>query len=129
MKVKRLLTALALGWALAGCASSAAAATADTGVTGVVTVGPTCPVERINSPCPPRRAAAAVIVSDQSGVEVTRFVSGTDGSFKVQLKPGRYTLVGTSNSPGGLPRPIPVNVVVVAGSFTVVNVEFDSGIR
>lgn len=127
--MKRVLTALALGFVLAGCGSSAPGATTGSGVAGVVTIGPTCPVERINSPCAPRPIAATVIVRDSSGTEVTRFVSGADGSFKVQLRPGRYTLVGTSHGQGGLPRPIPVNVVVPAGSFATVNVEFDSGIR
>ena len=127
--MKQALGALVLAWALAGCGSHAPAATIASGVEGLVTIGPTCPVERINSPCPPRPIAATVIVRDSSGADVTRFVSGADGKFKVQLKPGRYTLVGTSNGSSGLPRPIPVNVVVVAATFATVNVEFDSGIR
>lgn len=124
-----MLVAVALSLVVTGCGSTAGTVTSGTGVVGMVTIGPTCPVERINSPCPPRPIAATVIVRDASGTEVTRFVSAPDGSFKIQLKPGRYTLVGASHDSSGLPRPIPVSVVVAAGSFATANVQFDSGIR
>ena len=127
--MNRLLTAVGACLLLAACGSPATAPPAGTGIQGTVTIGPTCPVERVNSPCPPRPVAVAVVVSNTSGNEVTRFRSGADGRFKVALAPGRYVLVGQGPSTASLPRPIPVSVTVTSGSYAVVTVQFDSGIR
>ncbi|MDQ6710197.1 MAG: carboxypeptidase-like regulatory domain-containing protein [Candidatus Dormibacteraeota bacterium] len=128
--MKRLLGAVALAGLLAACgASPAASPTPGTGIRGVVTVGPTCPVERVNSPCPPRPMQATIDVRDASGKQVATVVSGSDGHFQADLLPGTYTLKGVAPGGAGLPRPILVTVTVVAGSYATVNVEFDSGIR
>ena len=128
--MKRVIVSLGLGLALfvAGCGPSPATPL-NSGIQGIVQVGPTCPVERINSPCPPRPMAATVVVRNNQGADITRFQSGADGRFKVGLAPGTYTLVGLPIGSSFLPRPIPTNVTVVAGSYTSVNVEYDSGIR
>ena len=128
--MKRLLGAIWLGLALglAGCGTSPAT-TLDSGIQGTVQVGPTCPVQRINSPCPPRPLATTVVVRNQQGIEVKRFHSGGDGSFKVDLAPGTYTLVGLPIGASFLPRPIPTTATVAKGAYTTVNVEYDSGIR
>ena len=91
--------------------------------------GPTCPVERINSPCPPHPLAATIVVRDAGGHEVARTHSGADGHFKLDVAPGTYTVVGLTIGSGMLPRPIPTTATVTAGSYTTVNVEYDSGIR
>lgn len=127
--MKRFLSALGLCWVLAGCGSNASLATGATGVQGFVTIGPTCPVERINSPCPPRPIAATVIASDPSGKEISRTQSGSDGHFKLALNPGSYTLSGQRPANQALPRPIPQTVIVSSGGYTVVTLQFDSGIR
>lgn len=128
--MKRVIVSVALGLAVfvTGCGSSPATSL-NSGIQGVVQVGPTCPVERINAPCPPRPIAANVVVRSSQGTEVKRFQSGSDGRFKVDLAPGTYTLVGLPIGSSFLPRPIPTSVTVVAGSYTAVNVEYDSGIR
>lgn len=125
----RLLVLIALVIVLAGCGPSHPVAAPGTGIQGVVESSPTCPVERINSPCPPRPLAATVVVSNSQGVEVTRFTSGADGHFKVDLAAGRYTLLGEPIGNSPLPRPIPATATVVQGSYVTVNVEYDSGIR
>jgi hypothetical protein len=112
---------------MAACGNQAAQP--GTGIQGVVQIGPTCPVERINSPCPPHPLAATVVVRNSSGAEVTRVHSGADGRFKVDVAPGTYTVVGLNIGSGGMPRPIPTSVTVTAGSYAVLNVEYDSGIR
>jgi hypothetical protein len=132
--MNRFLAALALSLLFGACgtpatAPPATAPPAGTGIQGIVTIGPTCPVERVNSPCPPRPIAVTVIVRNAIGSEVTRFRSGADGRFKVALSPGQYVLLGQSPSTASLPRPIPVSVTVTSGSYAVVTVEFDSGIR
>ena len=125
--MKRALLAVGMVLALAACGTPAARP--GTGIQGTVEVGPTCPVERINSPCPPHPVAATVLVRDGTGAEVTRFRSGSDGRFKVDLAPGSYSLVGLALGSSFLPRPIPISVTVTSGSYTAVNVEYDSGIR
>lgn len=125
--MKRLIAPLALGLLLAAC--GAPAAQPGTGIQGIVQVGPTCPVERLNSPCPPRPLAATIVVRDGNGADVTRFHSGADGRFKVNLAPGSYTLVGLAVGSSFLPRPIPTFVTVTQGTYASVTVQYDSGIR
>ena len=75
------IVSFALALTMAACGTPAAQP--GSGIQGTVQVGPTCPVERINSPCPPHPLAATVVVRDASGSEVTRFHSGADGRFKL----------------------------------------------
>ena len=125
--MKRLIVSCAVGLVIAACGTLAAQP--GTGIQGTVEVGPTCPVERINSPCPPHQLSATVVVRDGSGAEVTRFHTGADGRFNVDLAPGTYTLVGLTIGSSFLPRPIPTSVTVTQGSYASVNVEYDSGMR
>jgi hypothetical protein len=123
---KFLLLGLA-ALALAACGTQPARA--GTGLRGTVTIAPTCPVERVGAPPCVAPLAATISVRNASGQEITRFRSGADGTFKVDLAAGTYTLVGISSGPAGLPRPIPVTVTVLDGQYSQVNVTFDSGIR
>jgi hypothetical protein len=127
--MKRIVVAVIVTLAIAACGSQPAAAPTGTGIQGVVQSGPTCPVERINSPCPPHPLAATIVVRDAGGHEVTRTYSGSDGRFKVDVAPGTYTVVGLAIGSSMLPRPIPTTATVTSGSYTTVNVEYDSGIR
>src|SRR5438445_10801356 len=121
------IISVALALMVAACGTPAAQP--GTGIQGTVQAAPTCPVERINSPCPPRPLAATVVVRDGTGAEVARFHSGGDGRFKVDLRPGTYSLVGLTIGSTSLPRPIPTSATVSQGSYTSVNIEYDSGIR
>src|SRR5207253_11193409 len=121
------IASIALALLVAACGTPAAQP--GTGIQGTVQAGPTCPVERINSPCPPHPLAATVVVRDGTGAEVTRFHSGSDGRFKVNLRPGTYSLLGLMIGSSFLRRPIPTSVTVSAAAYTSVNVEYDSGIR
>jgi hypothetical protein len=126
--MKRVFLVIILTLSIAACGSQPAAQPG-TGIQGMVQVGPTCPVERINSPCPPHPLAATVVVRDATGAEVARFHSGADGRFKVDLRPGTYRLSGLTIGSSSLPRPIPTSVTVTQGTYTSVSVEYDSGIR
>ncbi len=126
--MKRLLTAIIVALAMSACGSQPAAPSG-TGIQGAVQSGPTCPVERINSPCPPHPLAATIVVRDAAGHEVARTHSGADGHFKVDVAPGTYTVVGLNIGSSMLPRPIPTTATVTSGSYATVNVEYDSGIR
>jgi hypothetical protein len=93
----------------------------------MVTIGPTCPVQRIDSPCPDRPYPADIIVLDDTGRRVASVSSGVDGRFRVLLPPGSYTL-----SPQHKATPPSAReqlVTVVAGRLTTIQVVYDSGIR
>jgi hypothetical protein len=128
--MNRTLASLLVTVLLAACGTPAASpAPSGSGIQGVVQSGPSCPVERINSPCPPRPLAATIVVRDAAGREVARTHSAADGHFKVDVAPGTYTVVGLNIGSSMLPRPIPTTVTVTSGTYTTITLEYDSGIR
>jgi hypothetical protein len=127
----RAVGALALAVTLlaAACAQPAASAVPDTGIRGVVTLGPTCPVQQPDqAPCTTPYAATLVITKADDGTVVTRVTSASDGTFQVAVPAGDYLI---APQPGGDPFPVgqPVAVHVDAGAFTPVEVAYDTGIR
>jgi len=101
----------------------------DSGITGIVTIGPTCPVEQIppDPNCAPKTFSATINAVNQQTAEQIKFKSSDDGSFRVELKPGKYALINASGSV--LPRMEDYYVTVEPNKFTEVNIQFDSGIR
>lgn len=103
------------------------APTGDSGIDGRVTIGPTCPVQRIDSPCPDRPYEVTLTVLDGSMREVAQTRSDSSGHFRLMLSPGTYTLrppmTGVSATARGQ------TVEVAEGRFTEVQIVFDSGIR
>jgi hypothetical protein len=99
----------------------------DQGIDGLVLLGPQCPVETLEDPCPDLPYQAWIDVRTASGESVTRIRSGEDGRFRVGLVPGRYVL----NPESGDPFPIASEqeVAVGDGAYTEVIVSFDTGIR
>lgn len=119
---------LTLATLLVGCAKSVSAPS-DSGITGIALLGPTCPVERVGTPCPDEPMAGAQILVKRGGETVATVTTGDDGRFRVELDPGEYVLEPVSPSETGLPFGKPMNVRVEANAFTDVQVLFDSGIR
>ena len=101
-------------------------ASGETGIAGIATIGPTCPVERIDSPCPDRPYEARITIW-QGDTMVAETRSGSDGRFIVRLSPGEYRVVGESGAT--FPRGSEVTVTVIEGHVTPVEIRFDSGIR
>lgn len=103
---------------------------AESGIQGIVTIGPTCPVEKLppDPNCADKPYKANLEVSTKDGKLVKRFSSGDDGKFKVSLLTGEYVVKNDSSS-SILPRMAPMNVIIKSGQFTEVNISFDSGIR
>ena len=110
------------------------------GVRGIVLVGPTCPVQRLTSPCADRPAAVdlalynAAWVGPDYGPPVVTFKSSDDGTFRVTVRPGDYILarapcVDASTTCNQFPTITPQNVTVKPGAFTYVTVHGDTGIR
>ncbi len=114
---------------LAACDPSSASAPPGTGIHGTVTLGPTCPVERVGEPpCVTPYAATLVVTSAEDDSVVARVSSGPDGVFSVDVPPGDYVIVP---QPGGETFPFgqPVEVTVEAGAYTEIEVSYDTGIR
>ncbi|MFN2609439.1 MAG: hypothetical protein ABR507_00965 [Actinomycetota bacterium] len=100
----------------------------DSGVQGKVVSGPTCPVERLDSPCP-NQPESALIKATRTGSDSAAGVTRTDGNgaFKMTLAPGSYTV--TAQAPGAFGGCKPQDVTVSAKTFAHVVITCDTGIR
>lgn len=93
---------------------------------GVLTEGPTCPVERPGHKCV-RPLAAKLDARNARGKTVGSTRSSTSGGYTLHLRPGRYTLVVVIASI--FPR-CPVTAVNIrSGRATRANIACDTGIR
>jgi hypothetical protein len=104
--------------------------TGKSGIEGTVTIGPTCPVQRVNDPnCNDRPYQAEIHVNTNNGVWVKKFTPDAQGNFKIELEPGTYNLEPQTPMDNILPRANSQDVTVLAGVFTKINIQYDSGIR
>jgi hypothetical protein len=100
------------------------------GIRGTVLLGPTCPVGEPGSTDPISCLtpyAAQLVILDGDNEVVGRVTSGADGTFEVALPPGDYVITPVGGDPYPIAQPVPV--VVTAGEFTEVQVNYDTGIR
>jgi hypothetical protein len=115
---------------LAECGTSTDPSTRGGPATGVVigrvTAGPTCPVERVGHACPPRPVVAEVQAS-AAGRIVASTHSGADGSYRLELPGGTYTVVAVTQN--ALPRCVPGTVTVKTAHTTSGDITCDTGIR
>jgi hypothetical protein len=102
-------------------------AQAGTGIRGVVMLGPTCPVENVNSPCPDRPFHGQVAATSSDGSTVT-VATDAEGRFTMDLAAGTYSVTAVTSG-GGPPTATPRTVTVRDGSYTHVSLEVDTGIR
>jgi len=123
-----ILVAGVLALSVAGCGSSETPPP-DSGIQGTVTLGPNCPVVQVGQPCPDTPYEAELVITTSSGKEVARTGSGADGQYRVELEPGDYIVVPQSAPGSQLPFASPIAVTVLAESFSVVDIGYDSGIR
>ena len=125
---RRSFVGVAILLALVGCgASDLLGPEAAQGIEGVVLLGPQCPVQTLEDPCPDLPYQAWIRVRNGEGDRVTRVQSGPDGRFRIGLRPGEYVLDPESGNP--FPVADDQAVEVEPGSYTEVTVSFDTGIR
>ncbi len=119
---------LILSVLLGACAGGAGSA-GDAGIRGLVTFGPTCPVQSAVSPCPDRPLADMRVQVLHEGDVVADLQSGDDGTFTVPLDPGDYQVraIIEPGGPGMFAKPVDVRVTQHA--FANVTVMVDTGIR
>ena len=126
-RVSGALPAVIVGVALACGTSDLLGPQAEQGVEGTALIGPQCPVQSLEDPCPDLPHDARVTLRNTAGAVVTRFRTGEDGRFRVGLRSGRYTLEPEKGDP--FPVATDVDVDVVEGVYTEVVLLFDTGIR
>jgi hypothetical protein len=114
---------------LVACAGRGASSSGDSGIRGTVLLGPTCPVETLESPCLDRPLADVEIRVLRGDDVVATVRSDGEGRFAVALDPGRYEVQAVVEEGGPGMSAKPVDVVVTNGVFNDVNVPVDSGIR
>lgn len=98
------------------------------GVRGMVTLGPMCPVVRVDQPCPDRPHSATMVIRDATGLLITHVTSGFDGAFVMPLPAGSYVLEPLASDvrlPSGGTHPFEVQ----PEQWTTLTVRFESGIR
>jgi len=103
-----------------------AAAAAPSGIRGTVIKSPTKPVCEEGVPCS-APAGGVALVFLRGGVRVATATTLKTGTYRVVLRPGTYVVRTLRKLPFGSPQPRAGQVV--AGRFTVVNFEIDTGIR
>ena len=136
-----LLMTLAATISLAAC-SSEAIDTADnstttvtsgtpptegTGAYGLVSAGPTCPVQRVDEPCPARPVDAEIEAQGADGKTKATTHTDSTGHYTLRLEPGSYMLVAVTGNV--FPRCPPVALVVTGEAPAQVDISCDTGIR
>jgi hypothetical protein len=99
---------------------------------GSMTIGPICPVERIDHSCTPTPemyAARKVFIynSDQTKT-ITTLIPDAEGHFSTTLPVGDY-IVDTEHQAIGFSRGTPQNIRIIANQITAVTIDIDTGIR
>ena len=97
------------------------------GIEGMVLIGPQCPVQSLEDPCPDLPYGTSIEVRVRGGGSVTHVRSGEDGTFRVGLRPGIYTLRPQSGDP--FPVAQSQDVEVTRGEYIQVTISYDTGIR
>jgi hypothetical protein len=128
--MKRLLAlGLLVGLLAPACGrSSTPRADSSQNIVGSVVAGPTCPVESIESPCPPKPipgVGVEVLSGDRVVVHVT---TDAHGRFSVAASPGTYEVRAVRGQQAFMSAK-PVTVTVRPGVNATVTIRADTGIR
>jgi hypothetical protein len=126
-----LVAALALTVALAACGGAASITAASGTITGDVEAGPTCPVEQVENPCPPKPVTnREVKILSKRGQIVATTTTDAQGHFSVAVAPGDYVVaVAIVSGQVGMRQSSPGDVSVASGQPSYIKIELDTGIR
>ncbi|MEO8106931.1 MAG: carboxypeptidase-like regulatory domain-containing protein [Actinomycetes bacterium] len=127
--MRRLVVAVAFGltglFGLTGCGAGEPDLVAT--VSGIVEQGPTCPVETLDSPCPPAPAVGARVDVLQKGTVVASTTTDADGRFQLTAPAGTVEVRATSTD--GLPSQDAETFTLGAGDDVEARLLLDTGIR
>lgn len=100
------------------------------GVNGLVTLSPTCPVERIppDPNCAPKFYSTSINILKTGSSKIIKTIqSDSKGAFSTDLNSGSYILQAQGGSV--MPRCGEVSVEVKSNQYTTINISCDTGIR
>jgi len=117
-----LLVLLALG-----CETASPFSGDDTGLQGTITRSPSRPVCFANDPCEAPLAGDFDVL--RFDIVVATFHSAADGSYRVALAPGNYTVRPDPDVPIISPTSQTRTVTVEPGGWTRADLVFDTGIQ
>lgn len=113
------------------CALSPSSQTAT--LEGRVTVGPICPVERLDSPCPvpvQTYTSREVIIYKTDGKTVAaRQKFSAQGTYLFEMAPGTYVVSLPQTGGLGFSKDLPQTVILEAGKTQALNFSIDTGMR
>jgi len=103
-------------------------------IIGNISIGPICPVEKDppDPGCLPTAEtykAWPVYIGSLNGSVKTLISPGADGSFLMELAPGKYYLTLEKQQNGIGSSNLPMEVIVNPGKETDISIEIDTGIR
>jgi hypothetical protein len=115
---------------LSGCSASATSPATAT-IQGTVTAGPTCPVETVENPCPPKLVAGREVdLQTQDGSTVATTTTDSAGHYRFTTNAGSYVVhVRIVQGQVGLRQLTAGDVTVVAGQTITLDIELETGIR
>ena len=104
--------------------------TGDSGIEGQALISPAHPgpIRQGEQGSAPYKTTI-VVWDTTGGREVTRVETGSDGRFRIALRPGIYRVGSPQQQGRFLPRASEETVTVTSGKFTQVTLNFDSGMR
>ncbi len=101
-------------------------------LSGQMSIGPVCPVERIDNPCTPTpemyAARKVYIYALNSTTPLRTLTPDAQGKFSTSLPVGKYVVDMTHQAIGGISG-VPQTITIEKGKNVVVNISVDTGIR
>lgn len=102
-------------------------------IEGQITIGPICPVERIDNPCKPTpemfAARKIFIYASDKKTLIAVIVPDSEGKFFLSLAEGNY-YADTERRPGiGSVSGLPMTIKIEKDKITRLNIGIDTGIR
>jgi hypothetical protein len=125
MNVRRGIVIAAFSFAALSACSSEPDLVAT--ISGVVEQGPTCPVETLDSPCPPAPAVGAKVEVLQEGEVVASTTTDATGAFEVAAPEGAVEVRAESSE--GLPSQDVETFTLTSGDDVEATFFLDTGIR
>lgn len=116
--------------AFAACSGGATMPALGT-VQGTVTAGPTCPVESVEHPCPPKPVAEREVdLLTAAGATVATNKTDAAGHYRLDALPGSYIVrVKIEQGQIGMRQITPGNVTISPHQTVTLDIQLDTGIR
>ena len=102
---------------------------------GKISIGPICPVETDppDPGCLPTaetyKAYPVAVWTPDGSRKIARLEPSLDGSYKTDLEPGKYLLILETSGINIASSNLPVEVNIMSGEMTTLNIDIDTGIR